>query len=193
MTKILTMIMVITSLSLFGQTNSIHPNGKKIVLNDNFTWSYEDEEKKENDNTNVDCEEVIIKSVDEFTGETYYITDYLGITSETNGLLIYWYKYRNSFGITSIIENKNCFIEASKAIVLFDDGTKIDIVNSSGLNCKGQFSSIIGNLKKDGQLFDGKNIKAIRYIDASNRYIDFNVPPQDGERLYTMLQCLFNS
>lgn len=192
---------VLTSLTAFGQTEATTNDGKKVILNDDGTWTYAETivEKDEPVNSS-DCSNYISTEVDKVTGKSTVAAKEMLIVSKDggkNGFGFYIMKSDRGSIIFSIqaVGAGNCIDDDNKMNVLFRDGTRIELFNDGNFNCDAKYTQYFGDIfgkKKELKLFSTKEVETIR-IWTSKSYVEEDFTPEQSKQLLHTVDCLLNN
>lgn len=194
--SILTLALILTSLISFSQTIATTSDGKKVELNDDGTWKYQ-ETKTDNTSVSLECSDLIETETDKMTGKTTTGLKKAIIISSDGG--------KNGFGlyimkssINSIILNitvvgaGSCIDDDNKVIILFRDGTRLNLLNEAGFNCKKKaniyFSGSWGKRKELNMLMT-KEIETMR-VWTTNSYVEEDFTKEQSQKVMKVFNCL---
>jgi len=185
--------MLFISYAIFAQTEATTTDGKKVILNDDGTWSY------------AECGALVKSEISNgkmYTSAKDKIT--INEIGKSTGIDVTLLK-----GSTSVIVNFvyngsdiKCIDKDAPMIIEFTDDTKVNMKSMNDLNCKGSAALFLGkqmgneaNLK----LLATKKIKkiSIEYSVKQNNEIvkivgDFNTTPEQGDKIMKTIKCLGN-
>jgi len=133
-------------------------------------------------------------------------TSLFAIGKENDNLYCSAFRSGSSFGIYFNLEiwNKTiCFKPGSRAIIIFDDLSKIQVTNDQSTNCKGNFfitgaygTSDEGDKSPIFNALGAKIIKAIRFY-TNEGFVDYDVAEDDdsdsmikAEEFRSAIACL---
>ncbi|WP_028873703.1 hypothetical protein [Psychroserpens burtonensis] len=192
-------VFTISTLSLIAQTEATTKDGKKVILNENGSWEYDENIKTEKSVT-LDCSKLISTDTDKMTGKSSTSSKKVLMVSKNGG--------KNGFGIflmkgssgTIIISTQavgagGCIDDDDKMNVLFRDGTRMELVNNGKFNCKSKFTLYFGNSfgkKKELEMLRTKEIETMR-IWTSKSYVEEDFTPEQGKELMQTIVCLLNN
>lgn len=166
-------ILCFSSFNLSSQIKATTEDGRKVILNDNLTYTWVKSEEK-SVSTKVDSKFFIGKHVDEMTDKVYYYPSEriicidkksdvgFSLSLSLNG------KDDNSVkvvGLNMKVVGLSC-VENVSLIFLFDDGTKMNITSWNKFNCDG---NAYYNLRtKELNQISTKSIKKVRVQNGRN-------------------------
>ena len=195
-----TLLMVIITITFtFGQSQkATTENGKKVILNTDGTWKYDENVKISQPNLDSnDCSNWIKTEEDKVSGKSFTsIKEYL-IISKDGG--------KNGFGITVMLSSSNtiilsvkvvgagsCIDKGSKINILFTDGTRLEFATDGDFNCKGKATVYFGDIfgkKKVLEELKTKKIDIMR-VWTSNSYVEEKFDNEQAEQFKNALNCL---
>ena len=198
---ILTLVLLtISTFSLIAQTEATAKDGKKVILNEDGTWKFEEKEVAINKtNSEYDCNNYISTEIDKVTGESSIAAKEMLIVSKDGGKKGFgFYILKSSRGsiIFSIqaVGAGSCIDDEDKMNVLFRDGTRIALTNDSDFNCDAKYTQYFGSAfgkKKELEMFKTKEVETIR-IWTSDSYVEEDFTPEQSKQLMRTVSCLTN-
>jgi len=139
------LISMLISISVFAQTEATTNDGRKVLLNDDGTYTWVTTEKEESSNEDTEEEYFIGKHVDDMTDKVfYYSSKKLICQDKAKGegfALSYDFdgKTDNTIKISGLslkVVGLDC-VENTELLFLFDDDSKLSIKSWNDFNCKG--------------------------------------------------------
>ena len=191
-------LLTLTTVNVFSQVEATTTDGLKVILNENGTWEYIENDKVTKPESEYDCSDLISTEIDKVTGisytgsiETLVISDYEGGT----GFRILFVKGQNSviFSI-QVVGAGSCIDDDDKMNVLFRDGTRLELVNEIGFNCDANFTIYFGSVfGKQEQLekFSSTEVETMR-IWISNNYVEKDFNSDQSIKFMKSVECLMN-
>lgn len=191
-------ILTITSFSVFAQTEATTNDGKKVILNEDGTWKYAETTTAET-TISLECSDLISTKTDKMTGKSS--------TSSTETLMISDDGGKNGFGfyfmdlsgtiVFSIqaVGAGSCIDDDNKMLVLFRDGTRLELVNNAKFNCDAKFTLYFGGSfgkKKQLEKFRTKEIETMR-IWTSKSYVEEDFSSDQSKQFMKTVDCLMNN
>lgn len=186
---------------MFGQIEATTKEGKKVLLNQDGTWKYVDNEATERklpDNPN-DCSNWIETHEDKVSGNKTIAAKETLVISEDGG--------KTGFGIYWMLSGKNpilsiqavgagsCIDEGAKINILFKDGTRAELINNSKFNCDGNatlyFLGVFGKRPQLEQL-TSKKIETLR-VWTSKSYVEKNFDDYQAETFMRTGKCIIDA
>ena len=108
----------------------------------------------------VDCAQCLTPSFDKVTGDSILTSkEIIVLDNDKNSLLIMG-SFLDSRLILSIFSDNECIDEGSKINVLFNDNSRLELINEHAYNCKGQATVYFGN--PFGKQAESKEAKELR-------------------------------
>ena len=166
--------MTISSLSLFAQTEATTNDGRKVLLNNDLTYTWVAEKITEVSNDNSTGEYYVAKHVDDMTDKIYYYSsEKLLCQDMAKGVgfaLNYQFdgKTDNTVKISGLslkVIGLDC-LENTELLFLFDDNSKLSIKSWNKFNCKGDaWYELTSSQRKQ---LGSKSIKKVRVQNGQN-------------------------
>ena len=195
-----TLLMVLMTMTFaFGQTqNATTENGKKVILFQDGTWKYE-EAKKDTTLTTAtnDCSQYIETTEDKMTGDKSTSAKETIIVSTDGGKKgfgIFLMQSSRGGSIFSIqaVGAGSCIDEGAKINILFTDGSKLELINASDFNCKGNATVYFGgSFGKTNQLkeLQTKKIQTMR-VWTSDSFVEKDFTKENSNDFFQIVHCL---
>lgn len=177
---------------LFAQQNAITEDGKKVILNEDGTWEYVQEETG---GIPGDCSTYIVTDADKMTGVSSTSTIRRIIVSRDggkSGLFISGYFADGELTITIETHGASLCMEPGSDInILFRDGSKLDMQNNHKYNCEQKgaiyFGGRWGNKKELQQLMK-KEIETMR-VHTTDGFVQEDFPEKASIDFMETLKC----
>lgn len=189
-------IAVLFSLGLTAQKYATTDEGEKVILHDNGTWEYDDNDgKNEDEGIPGNCSTYIVTDADKMTGESSTSTIREIIVSEDGGNtgLIFSGFYKD--GQFSLLFNAHgaslCMEPGSEISILFRDGSKLNLQNDHKYNCENKGAVYFGGRwgkKKELQKMLKKEIETIR-VYKTNGYVQEDFTKANSIDFMETLKC----
>lgn len=194
-----TLIFAISTIQLIAQTEATTNQGKKVILNDDGTWKYKENEiikTNENNPSTENCSKYIVTTEDKVTGKTSTASKDMLIVSKNGG--------KKGFGIFLMKGEKSvimsiqavgaggCIDDKAKMNILFRDGSRLELSNDGKFNCDAKYTLYFGGYfgkKKELEQLKTKEIETMR-IWTSKSYVEENFTNDDSKELMESLTCL---
>ena len=191
-------LLTLTTVNVFSQVEATTTDGLKVILNENGTWEYIENDKVTKPESEYDCSDLISTEIDKVTGISYtgsiepiVISDYEGGT----GFSILFVKGRNSVIISiQIVGAGNCINDDDKMNVLFRDGTRLELTNEIGFNCDGDFSLYFSGVfgkQRQLEMFGSIEVETMR-IWISNSYVEKDFNSDQSIKFMKSVECIMN-
>lgn len=185
--------------SVIGQTqNAITESGKKVLLNIDGTWKYQDTINKAQINSDsLDCNTWIETNIDKVDGKiTTASKNAIVMTTEDGkyGLSVFLMKGSTGTLILAIkaIGASVCVEEGAKINILFADESRLVLNNNSKFNCKSNsvvyFGGVFGKKSELDQL-KIKPIKTMRVWTADS-YVEMDFSTINQNAFMNVINCL---
>lgn len=177
---------------LIAQTEAITEDGKKVILRDDFTWTY----AKKDSLVSMDCADLIKIESDKVTGKTTRYFSLVVSQDQKNGfaLNVIEFQKSNTLLLITAVGAGSCIDDDDKANILFSDGSRMEVKNMGEFNCKGQFTLRLGPAfvtKKQAKELSEKAISTLR-VWTSDGYVEEDFTAEEGEQLRAALKCLLD-
>jgi len=184
------------NVNLYSQEEVILKDGSVIIVNDNGTWNLKNVEAS-SDTLVKDCSSLIISKTDKMTGKTIIgLNEPIIVIDNAKQkpivLSLQW-KDENTFTLIAVVDH-GCIEENALMIVLFRDGTKIQLGNDFGFNCKNYYVCYLGwKYHRKDQLAELliKEIDIIR-VYTSNGFLEASFNVTQSQIFLQALNCLAN-
>ena len=186
-------ILIFTALTAIGQIEATTKDGKKVILNSDGTWKY-DETIKET-KTSFECDDLVVNDTDKVTGKTTRGSKESLIVSADGkkGFRFYMFEGTNSIILsTKVVGAGGCIDDTNKMNILFRDGSRLELVNNGKFNCESNFTLYFGGVfgkKKDLEQLKIKEIETMR-IWTSKSYVEQDFTPENSKVFMKTLECL---
>jgi len=194
-TILLFTILLISSFGLFAQTEATTKDGKKVTLNDNGTWIYAETSETE-EIVSFECADLISSETDKISGRT--ITGAIRRFLVANDARDYGFAMTIMMGAGSLILNikvvgaSSCVDDDNKMNLLFRDGTRLELKNIEGFNCKSTFTVYFG-----GGMGNTKALHAIRTKEVetmrvwtSDGFVEKDFSSEQSKKFMKIFDCL---
>jgi len=164
------MLLTLALTASAADTPATTEDGRKVVLHDDHTWSEAGAEPVAPTEPGAPktCDDLVATDTDKMSGRTSTSTKAPLIVSEDGktGLVIMAFTGSNSL-IWSVkaIGASSCIDDDAKALVLFTDGSRLELENDSKFNCDGSWVAYFGGSfgkKKEQRALSEKEIDAMR-------------------------------
>jgi len=183
----------------FSQIIVTTPDGRDAILSENGTWKYA-ADLATPVNTSIVCDEYVTIDIDKVTGvKSAGIKEALIISKDggVNGFGLFMMKSDKGSIIFSftVVGASSCIDDENKMNILFRDGTRMELINQGGFNCKAKYTNYFGNVfgkKKELELLKTKQIDVIR-IWTSDGYVEESLTIENSDNIINTLRCLTNS
>lgn len=166
---------ILLSIGVFAQTEATTNDGRKVLLNDDLTYTWVETEKKtEAANENSAGEYYVAKHVDDMTDKIYYYSSKKLICQNKAKKEGFALSYQidgktdetvKVSGLSLKVVGLDC-LENTELLFLFDDNSKLSIRSWNKFNCKGNAWYQL-NSSQIKQL-SSKSIKKIRVQNGRN-------------------------
>lgn len=200
MKKVIVSMLILTLVAFqsIAQTKATTEDGKKVILNQDGTWKYDDS-KEVKDTVSFACSDLIATETDKMTGKTSVASKNTLIISEDGGKTGFGFflmKGANSiiFSIQAVGAG-SCIDDENKMNVLFKDGTRLTLQNDGKFNCDAKFTLYFGGSfgkKKQLEMFRTKEVETIR-IWTSKSYVEKDFSAEQSKQLKQTVNCLINN
>ncbi len=186
-------LLLLFSVTAFGQIEATTKEGKKVILNPDGTWKY-DETIKES-KTSFECDDLIANSTDKVTGKTTRGSKESLLVSKDgkNGFGFYLFEGSNSIILSAtVVGAGGCIDDTNKMNILFRDGSRLELVNNGKFNCESNFTLYFGGVfgkKKELEQLRTKEIETMR-IWTSKSYVEEDFAPEQSKAFMKSLDCL---
>lgn len=160
--------------SVIAQTEATTNDGRKVLLNDDLTYSWVTEEKSETSNDNSAGELFVAKHVDDMTDKVYYYSSERLVCQDKAKDVGFALEYQidgksdNSIKITGFslqVVGLEC-LENVELLFLFDDNSKLSLKSWNKFNCEGNawYQLTASQIKE----LSSKSFKKIRVQNGRN-------------------------
>ncbi len=187
---------VLFSLSLTAQKYATTDDGEKVILYENGTWEYDDnDDKNEDKGIPGDCATYIVTDADKMTGESSTSTIREIIVSKDGGNtgLIFSGFFKD--GQFSLLFNAYgaslCMEPGSEISILFRDGSKLILQNDHKYNCDNKGAVYFGSRwgkKKELQKMLKKEIETMR-VYTTDGYVQEDFSKNNSVDFMETLKC----
>jgi hypothetical protein len=147
----------------------------------------------------INCDNYSSSATDKMTGKTTNSSKEVLIVSEDAGITgfgIIMLDLSETFVISIEASGAgSCIDEKDRIIVLFRDGTRIELKNDGKFNCDRKFTLYFGKYfgkNKELQMFKTKEIETIR-IWTSNSYVEKDFSKENSIKFMNTVSCLTNN
>jgi hypothetical protein len=199
MKKISILFFVLIAQISIGQIKATTEDGKKVMLSENGTWEYEKTEvetKTDIVNSNTNCDEYSMTTVDNVTGESSTSSKGTIIISQDGG--------KKGFAIIALKSGKSlilsikavgagsCIDDDDKMNILFRDGMRLELSNDAKFNCDANYTQYFGGAfgkKKQLEMLKTKEIEVMR-IWTSKGFVEETLTKEQSNELMHTLRCL---
>lgn len=196
-TKLIVLLLVLVP--VFGWTQNqtaVAENGKKVILKSDGTWKYVEEKSDSIVIESSDCNSLIKTTTDKMTGKsTTSANNSITLTEGgKTGLGIFLMKSSGGAIILTIqtVGAGSCIDEGSKINLLFDDGSRLELINDADFNCKGKatvyFGDVFGKTKQLAEL-QTKKISTMR-VWTNDSYVEKDFPEDKKAQFFNVINCL---
>lgn len=196
---ILTFFAFLASITIsFGQTEeATTKSGKKVILNSDGTWKYQEEKSQTNEAKTSDCSNYLETTEDKMTGKKTTAAKNTIIVSTDGGKKGFGILLMNSSSGSLIISIQavgagNCIDEGNKINILFTDGSKLELASDGKFNCKGNATLYFGGVfGKKKQLIElkTKKIQTMR-VWTSDGYVEKDFTQENSDDFFYTINCL---
>ena len=186
-------LLLLFCVTTFGQIEATTKEGKKVILNPDGTWKYD--ETKYESKTSFECVDLITNSTDKVTGKVTRGSKESLIVSKDgkNGFGFYLFEGSNSIVVSAtVVGAGGCIDDTDKMNILFRDGTRLELINNTKFNCDGNFTLYFGGVfgkKKELEQLRTKEIETMR-IWTSKSYVEEDFTPENSKAFMKSLDCL---
>lgn len=186
-------LLILFSFPVFGQISATTESGKRVILQDDFTWEYAEE--NETATISLECSDLVKIDHDKMTGESSkQIKDNIVLSKDNkSGLGIVLLMSQNTLiWVTSAVGAGACIADDQKANILFRDGSRLEIENMGKFNCKGVFTYYMGGQfarKKELSQFQDKEISTLR-VWTSDGYVEEDFSNDQSAKFKAVVNCL---
>lgn len=171
-------------------------DGKRILLNPDGTWKYDDTAKTAPAGS-YECADLIERRTDKVTGN---------VTTGVKESIIVSKDSKSGFGI-NVLRGKSgliviitaispdaggCIDDKNKTNILFRDGTRLELVNAGKFNCDSKFTLYFGGafgMKREFDALKTKEIETMRVWTAKG-YVEEDFTPENSKTLMKSLECV---
>lgn len=197
---ILTAFAIIATISVsFGQSEeATTKSGKKVVLNSDGTWKYQEEKTTQTTTAkDSDCSNYIETTEDKMTGKKSTAgksTIVVSTDGGKKGLGILLMKSSSGSLIVSIqaVGAGSCIDEGNKINILFKDGSKLELASDGKFNCKGNATLYFGGVfgkKKQLEELKTKKIQTMR-VWTSDSFVEKDFTEDNSDEFFHTINCL---
>lgn len=191
--------MVIISLCLFtiwgfAQVPATTEDGKKVILNEDGTWLYDDGENTPA--ASYECENLIKIVTDKMTGKsTYGAESRIKVYNKdaTNGFVIYVYEKSRSIVLNMyVVGASECIRKDSKILILFRNGKRLELVNNGDANCNSFFDLYFDGAygkTRELKMFSKNEVESFRIWTAQG-YVEEDFSNEESKHLMHLVDCL---
>ena len=180
-----------------AENSAITENDKKVILNNDGTWKYEEEGTKKLDS--VDCSEWVEPFVDKVSGESYKAgSNHLIVSDDGKNSLSFVFA-RSADDIVMVLITAigagSCIDKGDLINVVFTDGTRTELFSNAGFNCNKKarvfFKEGDGKNEKLNML-TMKKIKTMR-VWTNDSYVENNFTEDQSSVFKNTMQCLYHN
>ncbi len=184
----------LTTVQAYSQIVATTEEGEKVILNEDGTWMYADEQQQAQSLT---CEDLISIETDKMTGESVIgAKNLLKVFKDENnqhGFAIFVHKGKRSiiFSI-KVLGASNCIQDDSKILILFRDGERMELNNEGGENCDANFTLMFegpAGKKKELRKFGSKEVESFRIWTAKG-FVENDFSPMESIKFMKTVSCL---
>lgn len=191
-------VIALSSINVIAQIEATTKNGKKVILNEDGTWKFE-ELNTPKEKTPTACSKYIETNNDKMTGKsTIASKDYLILSKDggAKGISIMGMISQETLIISiKAIGSGNCIDDDSKMNILFRDGTRLELKNNGKFNCKAKFTLYFGDYykkTKELEILQTKEIETMR-VWTSNGYVEEDLSLEQSKQFMKTIFCLNES
>lgn len=181
-----------TTVAAFSQKVATTEEGEKVILNEDGTWMYADEQQQA---ASLSCEDLISVETDKMTGKSVIGAKNLlkVLREDGNGFAIFVQKGKRSliFSI-KVMGASECINADSKILILFRDGERMELTNEGGANCDANFTLMFegpAGKKKELKKFASKEVESFR-IWTARGYVENDFSPMESIEFMKTVACL---
>ncbi|PKA82356.1 hypothetical protein ATE92_0484 [Ulvibacter sp. MAR_2010_11] len=203
MKRVLLTIAISFSFSQFlsSQINATTLDGDKVLLNENGTWTYvenDTHDATENTELSSDCSSYISTETDKMTGKSSTGANEKLIISEDGGKTGFGILMLNSSSSKSLILSiqavgaGSCVDDDNKINILFRDGSRLELVNDGKFNCDAKMTLYFGGVfgkKKQLEELAAKEIETMR-VWTSKSYVERDFSSAQSKQFMKTISCL---
>jgi len=188
-------ILFLISLTAIGQIEATTKDSKKVILNSDGTWKYDETIKEIK--TSFECDELVVNETDKVTGKVTRGSKESILVSKDgkNGFGFYIFEGSNSIILSAtVVGAGGCIDDTNKMNILFRDGTRLELINNTKFNCDGNFVLYFGGVfgkKKELEQLKTKEIETMR-VRTSKSYVEEDFTPENSKTFMKTLECLAN-
>ena len=143
------------------------------------------------------CELYITHEYDKFEGVTTLMSnESIVVTNHDKGIGVFSFKSHNDIlGIIfSVVGVSKCIDDDNTSIILFTDGTRLQMTNSGKYNCDGFFTMYFGGIfkqTKELKILMEKDIEAVR-VNTYRSHVQVEFTPEQAQQFKQTLICLMD-
>lgn len=191
-------LLFLTSIVLYGQTEATTKDGKKAILNNDGTWKYVEEKQIKLPDNLEDCSNWIETTEDRVSGKKTTGSKETLVISEdggNSGLGIHWFlSGKTAVLVVAAVGASGCIEAKSKINFLFKDGTRLELITNTEFNCDNRATTyFLGGFGKRSQLEEliSKKIETMR-VWTSKSNVEQNFDDIQAETFMRTGKCIFN-
>jgi len=190
-------------LSVYGDEVVRRADGSEVILKDDGTWSRVEVSpapEQEQVSMDVSCESLIVDSTDPMTGirSLSYRAPVIVSADGNNGFGILLFKRMGRFTSliwsTTVVGASSCIAAEAKINILYEDGTRDEVVTNGKFNCDGSATVFFGGVFGKEMILDrlcSKRIKTMR-VWTMKSFVQEDFPQGTSTKILRMFQCLRN-
>lgn len=197
-------LMLLSILSLFVinsycQIPATTEDGKKVILNEDGTWKYLDDNVLQAVTESYTCDDLIKTTTDKMTGKsTFAAQKRVEVYNEnsTQGFGIFIYKKGRSIVFNMQIKGASpCIRDDSKILILFRNGKRLELVNDGEANCNAFFDLYFDGAygkTKELKMFAKQEVESFR-IWTAQAYVEQDFEAAESKQLMFTIDCLMKT
>ncbi|MDZ7740995.1 MAG: hypothetical protein U5Q03_04410 [Bacteroidota bacterium] len=179
---------------VFSQKTATTEDGQKVILQEDGTWMYADEQQQAE---GLSCEDLISIETDKMTGKSVIgakkLLKVLKDEENQNGFAIFVHKGKRSiiFSI-KVLGASNCIQDDSRILILFRDGERMELTNEGGANCEANFTLMFegpAGKKRELRKFGSKEVESFR-IWTARGFVENDFSPIQSLHFMKIVSCL---
>ncbi|MDQ3750540.1 MAG: hypothetical protein M3367_16220 [Acidobacteriota bacterium] len=192
--RIMILILLFASFCFAQNQIATTESGKKVVLKADGTWEYEKPKEKVSETTG-NCSEYIGNFTDRMTGSSA-ITGKSRIVISSDGgktgIALTTMLLGEIIALNVTTVSGGCIDENTRVLILFEDGTKLNLKSSNKFNCKGDVTLFFGGQLGNTDALETiitKKVKAMR-VNTLNSFVEQDFSESDAKKLMNTFICL---
>jgi hypothetical protein len=172
-----------------AQKKAVTQDGDTIIINDNYTWSYPQEEAIDYGCSLVKEEKDIVSGKTSITGDPITLSQ-----DGKSGIIIRTSKLSKSITLSFYpFGASNCIDKGETAYILFTDGSRMELKSQSNFNCDNRYTIFMWNdmkaTKKMIKELSEKEATVIR-VYTEKGYVQESLSSDQASQLRTIIECL---